>query len=45
MNMKETEALAPKAAEDLKTEADVAKLSSTFRKVLLETMPEAELAR
>ena len=45
MNKKEIEALARKAAKGLKTEADVAKLSSTFRKVLLETMPEAELAR
>ena len=43
MNKKEIEALARKAAKDLKTEADVAKLSSTFRKVLLETMLEAEM--
>ena len=43
MNTKEIEALARKAAKGVKTEADVATLSSTFRKVLLETMLEAEM--
>lgn len=43
MNKKEIEALAREAAKGIKTEADVATLSSTFRKVLLETMLEAEM--
>jgi putative transposase len=43
MNTKEIESLARKAAKGVKTEADVATLSSTFRKVLLETMLEAEM--
>ncbi len=43
MNKKEIEVLTKEAAKGLKTETDVAKLSSTFRKALLETMLAAEL--
>ena len=40
---KRDEALVREAAKGRKTEADVATRSSTFRKVLLETMLEAEM--
>ena len=43
MNKKEIDVLAREAAKGIKTEADVAILSSTLRKVLLETMLEAEM--
>lgn len=43
MNKKEVEALARKAAKGLKTKADVTELSRAFRKVLIESMLDAEM--
>ena len=43
MNKKEVEALAREAAKGLKTEADVTELSRAFRKVLIESMLDAEM--